>query len=387
MPSILYKTEDAIESILNGAESLEGVGIHRGGDNEKFELPFITITAEKADERQPRRNGNFTVICKVELHTSMDDKDRDEKIALTDALIDLLDDDDLKDVMTEAIDDYTAFGALTNSHAQRISNRAHIYEIELEIHCNTVDAEEPEPEPEPEPDEFDPIYVENVINGLPVVRFTGSQALKIADNLALYGAHVSFFFVGRIKTSSGSTWWLERNQNPGETGSWLFGNTLGQDVMSFYSNSDATHTKSSFVPSDLTAFLQTTIYNGSTVANRHNGSADTTNPDSGGGDLIDNGGDITIGGMQYYGGDSGFQVDIAELLFYTTDVSSGDRNSIEGYLLNKYGLGSGSAFDPSTVANLQVWLKADAITGKNDGDAVVNWPDSSGNDNDAVTLP
>ena len=230
----------------------------------------------------------------------------------------------------------------------------------------------------------DPRYLANQINGKPVVRFTGSQLLKIADNLALFGAHVSFFGVFRIKTSGGSTWWLQRNSSPGETGSWLFGNTLGDNKMSFYSTSDDTHTKSSFVPSNLTAFQQTTIYDGSTVANRHNGSADTTSPDSGGGDLVDNGGYITIGGMNNYGGDSGFQVDIGDLLFFTDSVSNGDRDSIEGYLLNKYGLGSGSVFDPTTVANLQVWLKADALS-LSDGGLVSLWPDSSGNDNDAVS--
>lgn len=35
------------------------------------------------------------------------------------------------------------------------------------------------------------------------------------------------------------------------------------------------------------------------------------------------------------------------------------------------------AFDPITIAGLQAWLKADAITGKNDGDTITTWSDSS----------
>jgi PKD repeat protein len=41
-------------------------------------------------------------------------------------------------------------------------------------------------------------------------------------------------------------------------------------------------------------------------------------------------------------------------------------------------------FDPSDVADLLMWLKADAITGLNDGDPVSTWPDASGNGKDAT---
>ncbi len=43
---------------------------------------------------------------------------------------------------------------------------------------------------------------------------------------------------------------------------------------------------------------------------------------------------------------------------------------------------SASAGPP--MANLQLWLKADAITGLNDGDRVTTWIDSSGNSRDAT---
>lgn len=45
---------------------------------------------------------------------------------------------------------------------------------------------------------------------------------------------------------------------------------------------------------------------------------------------------------------------------------------------------SPSAFSPSDIAGLKLWLKADAITGLSDGDSVASWSDSSGNSNDAV---
>lgn len=44
--------------------------------------------------------------------------------------------------------------------------------------------------------------------------------------------------------------------------------------------------------------------------------------------------------------------------------------------------GGGGAFSPSQIAGLQLWLKANAITGLNDNDPVANWNDSSGNGRD-----
>ncbi len=43
-----------------------------------------------------------------------------------------------------------------------------------------------------------------------------------------------------------------------------------------------------------------------------------------------------------------------------------------------------NGFSPSDISGLELWLKADAITGLNDGDAVTTWSDSSGNGYDAT---
>lgn len=47
--------------------------------------------------------------------------------------------------------------------------------------------------------------------------------------------------------------------------------------------------------------------------------------------------------------------------------------------------GSASSFDPSSIAGLFLWLKADAITGKVDGDAVTAWADSSSAGNNTTS--
>lgn len=43
------------------------------------------------------------------------------------------------------------------------------------------------------------------------------------------------------------------------------------------------------------------------------------------------------------------------------------------------GLQIAGGFNPTSITGLQAWFKADAITGKNDGDAIAQWNDSSGN--------
>lgn len=48
------------------------------------------------------------------------------------------------------------------------------------------------------------------------------------------------------------------------------------------------------------------------------------------------------------------------------------------------GRGIAAPFSPSDIAGLQLWLKADAITGLVDGDPVGTWADSSGNARDAT---
>lgn len=45
---------------------------------------------------------------------------------------------------------------------------------------------------------------------------------------------------------------------------------------------------------------------------------------------------------------------------------------------------SSGSFSPTDISGLKLWLKADAITGKSDGDTVSTWSDSSGLGNDAT---
>jgi hypothetical protein len=53
------------------------------------------------------------------------------------------------------------------------------------------------------------------------------------------------------------------------------------------------------------------------------------------------------------------------------------------FIINPHRFGGG-AFSPSDITGLQLWLKADAITGLSNNDPVTTWGDESGNNRDAT---
>ena len=60
-------------------------------------------------------------------------------------------------------------------------------------------------------------------------------------------------------------------------------------------------------------------------------------------------------------------------------LTSSEKASNLGFESNMSGWNSGDT--PDQISGLRMWLKADAITGKNDNDTISTWDDSSGNSN------
>ena len=74
--------------------------------------------------------------------------------------------------------------------------------------------------------------------------------------------------------------------------------------------------------------------------------------------------------------------DIAELIIYNRALSITERNSVEIYLSNKWGIGISA---PDNIRGLQLWLDAnDRSTITESGDKVSRWDDKSGNGNDVT---
>lgn len=102
-----------------------------------------------------------------------------------------------------------------------------------------------------------------------------------------------------------------------------------------------------------------------------------------------------VSGRPVAGGDATpvYVVSAAELAAGAFVLEGGDPRPVVAVADSRPTLGqrpmpvyvvSGSLYAPTDIAGLVEWLKADAITGLADGDAVASWADSSGNGNAAV---
>ena len=78
---------------------------------------------------------------------------------------------------------------------------------------------------------------------------------------------------------------------------------------------------------------------------------------------------------------SSSSIDTTSTLGQTTLSTNTEKLSNTGFESNLTSWNTG--IQPDGLSGLQVWLKADAITGLNDGDSVTSWTDSSGNSNTA----
>ncbi len=112
---------------------------------------------------------------------------------------------------------------------------------------------------------------------------------------------------------------------------------------------------------------------------------------------VQNSGVTTIGG----GPQTGFVTSvISEILYYTTDITTNQRQQIEGYLAHKWGLRNSLpaphpyqyslpaltvGFTPVTLSNCSLWLDAaDRTTITLSGSNVTQWNDKSGNGNNVT---
>lgn len=142
MPSpfnqILFKAEDAV-AIRIATASLGGAVIHKGGGNSELALPFISVVATRAEIRQPIPRGNVAVSVQVDIHTSIDDDSRADRVALIGAVADVLTTDSLATDLSSDVADFRCLGAILRSHSQSSEGRHHVHTIELELHCAPSD--------------------------------------------------------------------------------------------------------------------------------------------------------------------------------------------------------------------------------------------------------
>lgn len=73
-------------------------------------------------------------------------------------------------------------------------------------------------------------------------------------------------------------------------------------------------------------------------------------------------------------------LEVAEVIIYSRALPAAERRRVEGYLGAKWGV----ARTPGELSGLELWLRADSISGLDDGDPVETWTDESGEGNDVT---
>jgi len=183
-----------------------------------------------------------------------------------------------------------------------------------------------------------PDYVDNVLNGKPVIRFNGNEAIHRLDSVLSLGE----FTACTVFRASATGFVYEHGETPdsGTGGSFLYPGTSPNSAIRRLGSLTAV-TPNSGLNADNT--WRTVCHGMDGTHAGHfvaiNGTLDTlTNAgtsDPGTSPLTHR---IVLGAR---GDASSFRLtgDIAELLIYSSSLSNGDRETVECYLANKYGLG------------------------------------------------
>lgn len=186
---------------------------------------------------------------------------------------------------------------------------------------------------------YRPLYVTNVINGYPVVRFQGTDdVLKTASGVRPFDGTTKFSTFGCYRHNASTlynsyqrVWWEGSTSNINGYGLYINNATTPQIKASWGStSSNALLTD----PNTMTVgkwYAVSTIYNQTNhrmwVNGSYVGSAAKTNSNI-------NTGVLNIG--NYSTNNQGFNGDMTELIIYNRDVTDAERQQIEAYLSAKY---------------------------------------------------
>jgi hypothetical protein len=257
-----------------------------------------------------------------------------------------------------------------------------------------------------------PTFITNSINGLPVVRFNGTnQLINFGSNILNISTNTGLAVFSVVKFNNASSGGIigKTIYGPGE-GRWALTRDtvtgLGMNAQ-FFIQSGGTATESIYADTTTTTQLiegtwdrqiqyiyQNGLQRGSN-AKATMSSFNTTYPLYAGA-YPDGAGSAP----QYY-----MSGDIAEILVYMANITPFIRQQIEGYLSWKWGLQASlpsthpyftappqqayTSFTPTLYSGLQLWLDATQVTGYTNGQGMTSWIDKSANNfsNNASNAP
>ncbi len=205
-----------------------------------------------------------------------------------------------------------------------------------------------------------PLYKTNVLNGLSVVRFDIDDRMLsgLTISVAPYSIYVVYSYrsatsTGRRAINGSNNWLIGPYSNKYDSNAGVFGS--GPAV-----------TQNQFVIQHVVT--QGTASVQSSVNRRNYFPSGTVLP-----------GAIGLGAQGAI--TEPLDGDIAEVICYSVAHTKAQQETVTAYLGAKYGITLPTMpVGPASVdKGIVAWYKADAITGKVDGDAVSQWDDSSGN--------
>ena len=220
-----------------------------------------------------------------------------------------------------------------------------------------------------------PTYRTNQINGLPAIDFASSKWMSFTEQSV---TDFTLFVVMKqgpasaIKTAIGGTNNTSKINLQFQNGAAAGG----------YNLINRNPTVTSFEEEPVADYIQACVRSGSTATTLRVDEVDTGTPGPASASL----------GVSHLGTwvNTGTPTDflnglIAEVILYDAELSDTDRDTVEAYLREKYALQDPTEVltDPSTIAGIKLWLKADALA-LSDGDPVATWTDSSGLGNNAT---
>jgi prepilin-type N-terminal cleavage/methylation domain-containing protein len=182
--------------------------------------------------------------------------------------------------------------------------------------------------------QFQPKFIENALNGLPAIRFDGSDDYLRSDNISIAGNQVTYFIV-----SARRSYVIYASPFTTLSPSAPFDNTSEAHFRAFleYDNimypfrngwgAATTH------PGNNVLFMSCGVFNGSVNINYYNGVATATAPSTGNFNVTT----ILLGSTWQASAPSNrWSGDIGEIIIYSRALKTDERQDVEKYLAKKW---------------------------------------------------
>lgn len=210
-----------------------------------------------------------------------------------------------------------------------------------------------------------PLYKAAQQNGLPAVRFDGSNDVLQGGNLSALWPSAATFFVAYKNDQTGSSYNLFGISGVDQW--WLYDD--GTSYMGLFRTGRINNFPDEGMPSY--GPRQTCIVSSASRYDYYNDGhmSGTSTASYSAGDRTDLG----------LAESRAMKGDVYEVIIYNSALSDTDRNKVEAYLATKWGISrAASSGTPTSISGCRLWLRADAITGLSDTNPVECWKDESG---------